>query len=262
MQLQLLSEFISERNVLLQVTVLTSFSLSPSPHTSSQFICFYSMNAPLFFFFWSENCLLSLQNTHKTTVIMDWFTPKDTHSHTHSPLWRVACLFSPLTCSWERRALAMNRWTAWTAMLSSLISERTVKKGAPFSHTLSLPLSFICSFIRVRPSFGQEDQTKPLIAFPSTFTPLLLSSYLLSPLFTSYFPRLPFIPGNYTDMHLSPLSSSSSSTSLFFFFQHPWLFNPVISCLTKLFNNTISVSSRLITFSAWHTLFSSVYLLS
>lgn len=36
-----------------------------------------------------------------------------------------------------RRALTMNRWTKPTAMLSSLIPEKTVKKGAPFSHTPS-----------------------------------------------------------------------------------------------------------------------------
>ena len=171
-------------------------------------------------------------------------------TNTHS-LWLCACLFSPLTCSWERQALAMNRWTEQTAMLSSLISEKTVKKGAPFSHTLSLFHSFVHLSVSVHRSAGRTGQSRSWHS-PSRSAPLLLASYLLSPVFISYFPCLPFTPGNYADMHLS----SSTSTSPFFLFQHQHSLTSPSSLLSchfmfdkKPFSNIIRLSLSSVLFS-------------
>lgn len=94
---------------------------------------------------------------------------------------------SSLRSSRARQALAMNR-TQHTVMLSSIISERTVKKRAPFSHTLSLFHSLVL-FIRVHPTLGQDDRTKLLMAFPFTFAsppPLLLSLFYSSLIFLAF----------------------------------------------------------------------------
>lgn len=143
----------------------------------------------------------------------------------------------------KETGLAMNRWTEQTAMLSSLISEKTVKKGAPFSHTLTRFHLFV-HFIRVRPSFSQEEQTKPLMTFPFTFRsppPLLLSSFsCFPPLFSSYhlFPAIT-LTCTYPPPPLFPFLPPSG-ISIHRFEQ---LFYAVISCLTKLFNNTTSMIS-------------------
>lgn len=165
-------------------------------------------------------------------------------THTHIFFWLCSCLFSPLTCSWERQALAMNRWTEQTAMLSSLISEKTVKKGAPFSHTLSLFHLFVHLSVSIH---RQEDQTKPLMAFPFTFRsppPLLLSPFSCIHLLFSLLPIYVW------QLHWHALvlllhfyfSFFSSNISIHWL---PLLFHSVILCLAKLLTtqSAYSVSS-------------------
>lgn len=120
-------------------------------------------------------------------------------------------------------------------MLSSLISEKTVKKGAPFSHTLS-PLSH--SFrLYPCPSIVQSGGADKA----SNSVP----SYLLSPLSNHLFlaitqtcaPPLPSLPAIFS--------------SSIYIHQLPLLFNPVISALTKLLNASTSGSSSLFFVSLW-----------
>lgn len=134
---------------------------------------------------------------------------------------------SSLRSSRARQALAMNR-TQHTVMLSSIISERTVKKRAPFSHTLSLFHSLVL-FIRVHPTLGQDDRTKLLMAFPFTFAsppPLLLSLFYSSLIFLAF--------------HLLMQLCWQASSPLFLptsvfpdIYWLPLLFYSVISHLTK-----------------------------
>lgn len=144
-------------------------------------------------------------------------------------------------------------------MLSSLISERTVKKGAPFSHTLSLSPPFIYLFVYPCPSIvrsgGPDKAINSIPLHVHSPPPLLLSAFSL------YSPPIFLASHLFLAITLTRTCLYPPPPPLLFFFssniyihQLPRLFNPVISCLTKLFNNTISVASRLITFSVWHTL--------
>lgn len=132
----------------------------------------------------------------------------------------------------------MNRWSEQTVMLSSLISEKTVKKrGTLLSH--SLPLSFICSFIRVQPSLSREEQANPLMAFPFTFRsppPLLLSSFFLYSSLISLASHFVLAITMTCTCPPPPLL-----ILLVAFIDFPLLFYPVISSLMKQFNNTISM---------------------
>lgn len=78
----------------------------------------------------------------------------------------------------------MNRWNEQAAMLSSIISEKTVKKGAPFSHTRSLFHLFVYPCPSVAQSGGPDKAFNgiPLhVRFPSSLPPisfLLYSSFI------------------------------------------------------------------------------------
>lgn len=156
------------------------------------------------------------------------FIKKSTHTVSLRP---SPCSLSSFTCLWETQALAMNRWTAHTVMLSSLISEKTVKEGAAFSHTLSSFHSVVRLSMSICRSLGRTRQSRKWHS-PSRSLPLLLSSHLLSPVFISYFSCLPFTPCNYADTHLS----TSTSPFPFLLFQHQHSSTPpppFILCSTK-----------------------------
>ena len=134
----------------------------------------------------------------------------------------------------KETGLAMNRWTEQTAMLSSLISEKTVKKGGTFlSH--SHPLSSICSFYPC-PSIIQSGGADKAINDIPLHVQVPSSSPIFFLLFSSLIFLVPFIPGNYADMHLS------SSTSIPIFtpirHQHSSIWTTLLCC-HFMFDKTI-----------------------
>lgn len=125
-------------------------------------------------------------------------------------------------------------------MLSSLISEKTVKEGAAFSHTLSSFHSVVRLSMSIRRLLGRTRQSRKWHS-PSRSLPLLLSSYLLSPVFISFIflasHLLPAIMLTRTCPPLPLLFLFYSSNISIHRLPHP----PSFYVQQKLFNQTINI---------------------
>lgn len=123
-------------------------------------------------------------------------------------------------------------------MLSSLISEKTVKEGAAFSHTLSSFHSVVRLSMSIRRSLGRTRQSRKWHS-PSRSLPLLLSSHLLSPVFIIFLAShlLPAIMLTRTCPPLPLLFLFYSSNISIHRLPHP----PSFYVQQKLFNQTINI---------------------
>lgn len=151
-------------------------------------------------------------------------------------------------------------------MLSSLISEKTVKKGAPFSHTLSplfhLFVLYPCPSIVQSGGADKAINSVPLHVQLPSFLSLLLSAFsFIHLLFSSptvyswQLHRHALAPPTLLLFLHTPVFSYS-----IYIHQLPLLFNPVMSGLTKLLNTATSGSSLLFSFSLRAVAhFSSIY---